>query len=162
VALGLLALAAAGCATPRVEIVERPGRGPRAEELFIARSFLANGREPNFDEKRIWADRLEDRVSRYLREHRGIEQSPRYSDFRFWHQVSPGALRPEVRALLEEPEEETVDPARMAALAERHWMQIHGRATEAWVYPLGWVIYFDERGVADMVRRVSRVGPPDD
>lgn len=143
----------AGCASVP-EVVERPGRGPRAQEVFYARSYLINGRPPNFDERRIWEDVLEARVSRYLREHRGIEQAPRYTDFRFWRQVSPGSPRDEVRALLDEPEEQSIDPAQMAVWAEQHWSQIQRRATEAWTYPVGWVLYFDDEGVVDMVRRV--------
>jgi len=150
----LLLLGGAGCAA-HLETVERVGQGPKAEALFIARSFLQRGREPTFDEKRMWEDRLDDRISRYLREHPGMEQATRYSDFRFWRQVSAGSAPGEVRALLEEPDEQTVDPALMAALARQHWPEISRRAREAWVYPLGWVIYFDEHGVTDVIRRVG-------
>lgn len=152
--LGLLLLA--GCAAP-LETVERTAHGPKAEALFITRSFLTNGREPTFDERRMWEDRMDDRVSRYLRAHPEMERTPRYSDFRFWRQVSLGSARGEVRALLEEPEEETVDPALMAALAKQHWPEVSRRAREAWVYPPGWVIYFDEGGVTDVVRRMGAV-----
>ncbi|MEK7837284.1 MAG: hypothetical protein AAB328_04800, partial [candidate division NC10 bacterium] len=107
--------------------------------------------------KRIWEDRLDDRVSRDLREHPEMERTTRYSDFRFWRQVGLGSARAEVRALLDEPDEETVDPALMAALARQHWLEISRRAREAWVYPLGWVIYFDEQGVTDVVRRLGAV-----
>ena len=63
--------------------------------------------------------------------------------------------RGEVEALLEEPQELTVDPALMAVLAERHWDDFGRRATEAWVY-YGWAIFFDDKEVVGMVRRVSR------
>src|SRR3990167_6597583 len=153
---GLLLLGGAGCAA-QMETVERSGQGPKAEALFLARSVLRNGREPSFDEKRMWEDRMDDRVSRYLREHPEMQQTTRYSDFRFWRQVSIGSARGEVRALLDEPEEETIDPALMAALARQHWPEISRRAREAWVYPVGWVIYFDEQGVTDVVRRIGTV-----
>ena len=151
----LAALLGLGCAA-HIETVERVQQGPKAEELFILRSYLANGREPSFDEKRMWEDRLDDRVTRYLREHPELEQRTRYTDFRFWHQVAPGSAREEVRTLLEEPEEETIDPALMGALAARHWSAIQAKAKEAWVYSPGWVIFFDDAGVVDVVRRGAR------
>jgi hypothetical protein len=147
----LLALVVVACAAP--EVIERLSRGPRAEEILLARSLEVNNRPPSFDEKRYWEDRLDARISRYLREHPELQQTTRYSDFRFWKQVMPGSTREEVRVLLEEPDEKTIDPALMAALAAQHWPRIQRRATEAWVYPLGWVLYFDEKGVVEVVRR---------
>lgn len=155
-----LALLAVSCTTPLMaERTERFQRGPKAEDLFVMRTMLSNGREPSFDERRAWQDRLDDRISRYLREHPEIEQAPRYTDFRFWRHVSLESARGEVRALLEEPEEQTIDPARMAALARHHWPDLQKKATEAWAYPLGWTLYFDDKGVVDMVRVVT--GRPD-
>ena len=112
--------------------------------MLTARSQVMNGRDPNFDEKRIWESRADMRIAKYLRDHPEVEQSPRYMDVRFWRQVSPGAPRVEVEALLEEPQEQTIDPALMAVLAERHWDDFGRRATEAWIY-YGWAIFFDER-----------------
>ena len=34
-------------------------------------------------------------------------------------------------------------------------IKIRATAKEAWVYPLGWVIFFDDKGVVDTLRRVS-------
>jgi hypothetical protein len=151
---GLLAAAAllAACATLS-ETVERVGRGPRAEEIFLARSFAVTNRMPTFDERRMWEDRVEQRLGRHLREHPELEQTPRYTDVRFWRQVGQGATREEVRVLLEEPDERTVDPALMGALAGPHWPAIAPRVREAWVYPLGWVVYFDDQGAVEFVRR---------
>lgn len=149
----LLALGAGGCATATSEIPERMGRGPRAEEMFYARVAAVNQREPNFDEKRQWKDRMDDRVFKYLREHPEIEQQTRYSDFRFWRQVSEGSTPGEVKALLDEPQEQTIDPARMGALAKSQWPDVRTKAKEAWVYPLGWILYFDDTGVVSMLRR---------
>ena len=81
-------------------------------------------------------------------------------EFRFWWQVGRGNTPEEVRVLLEEPQEQTADPARMAALAEKQWPQVQGKAKEAWVYQPGWVIYFDETSVVGMVRRVSTLDTP--
>ena len=158
----LVAVAGLGCAATQSEVVERVSQGPKGEELFLLRTYLANGRAPNFDERRMWQDRIDERVSRYLREHPELERAERYSDFRFWRQVSVGATRDEVRTLLEEPDEETIDPALMGALAKRHWEGIQKRAAEAWLYPVSWVIFFDDKGtVVEMVRRVGRFSPSD-
>ncbi len=143
----------AGCAS--LEVVERTTRGPQAQEFLIARSYETNGRAPNFEEKKHWDDEIDDRIAKYLREHPELQQTTRFSDFRFWKHVSPGSTPAEVRVLLEEPQEQTIDPAQMAVLAEQHWPEIRQKAKEAWVYPYGWVLYFDDKGVVDMVRRLS-------
>jgi hypothetical protein len=156
----LLTLLLAGCAG--TEVIERTTRGPLAEELFIARSYEVNGRRPNFDEKRYWQDQVDRRIARYLREHPELEQTTRFSDFRFWRQVTVGSTPEEVRVLIEDPVEQTTDPALMAVLAERHWPAIGARVKEAWTYPLGWVLFFDDKGVVEMTRRVSTISPRDE
>jgi hypothetical protein len=156
----LAALGAAGCAA-RLDTAELTARGPAAEELLVGRSLAVNRRAPTFDEKRQWEGQVEDRVFRYLREHPELEQTARYSEFRFWWQVTAGSTPGEVRVLLEEPQERTIDPARMAALAERHWGGLQGKAVEAWVYEPAWVIYFDDTVVVGMVHRVSSMAPRD-
>jgi hypothetical protein len=153
----LLALGAAACAD-KLEVVEQTTQGPTAWDVLAARSLLLNGREPSFDEKRHWDNEVEARIAKYLREHPELEQSPRYTEFRFWRQVAPGATRSEVETLLEEPQERTIDPALMAVLAERHWMELERKAGEAWVY-YAWVIYFDDAAVVGIVRRVSGLEP---
>ena len=156
----LCALALAGCAsTLNPQIVERVPQGPKAQELFHYRSYLYNAREPSFDERRKWEDLLDDRVQKYLREHAEIEKATRYSDFRFWRQVVVGSSRDEVRTLLEEPDEQTIDPALMASMAQQHWPSMQARAKEAWVYPPGWVLYFDDEGVVDITRKVGKYSP---
>ena len=73
-----------------------------------------------------------------------------------WRQVAPGSTPGEVKVLLGEPREQTIDPALMGALGEQHWVALRGTVKEAWVYPLGWVVYFDDKGaVVEMLRRVS-------
>ena len=142
-----------GCAS--LEVVERTTRGPQAQEFLIARSYETNGRAPNFEEKKYWDDQIDERIAKYLLEHPEIQQTIRFSDFRFWKQVSPGSTPDEVRVLLDEPQEQTIDPALMAVLAEKHWPEIRPKAKEAWVYPYGWVLYFDDKGVVDMIRRLT-------
>ena len=145
----------AGCAS--LEVVERTTRGPQAREFLTARSYETNGRAPNFEEKQHWGDQIDARIAKYLREHPELQQATRYSDFRFWKHVTPGSTPAEVRILLDEPQEQTIDPALMAVLAEQHWSEIRPKAKEAWVYPYGWVLYFDDKGVVDMIRRISGV-----
>jgi hypothetical protein len=154
--LGLLTLlGVAGCLRlPVSEQPERMGRGPRAEEMFYARIAQRSDREPNFDEKRQFKDHMDERIFKYLREHPEIEQKVYYTEFRFWRQVSEGATTEEVRVLLDEPVEQTIDPARMGALAKAQWAgDVRDKAKEAWVYPLGWILYFDDKGVVSMLRR---------
>lgn len=153
---GVLLLAGAlagGCASGLgQETVVRSGLGPSAREVFVMRSVLVYGRGPSFDEMRRWQDQMDDRVFRYLREHPALEQSERYSDFRFFRQVTPGSTRGEVRTLLDEPDERTIDSALMAVLAAANWTAIQAKAREAWVYPGGWVLYFDEGAVVEITR----------
>jgi hypothetical protein len=157
--LFLAVVMAAGCASNRLETTELTARGPAAEELLSGRSYAVNGRAPTFDEKRQWEGQVEERVFRYLREHPELEQTARYTEFRFWWQVTAGSTPGEVRVLLEEPQEKTIDPARMGALAQRHWADLEGKAREAWVYEPAWIIYFGDAGVVGMVHRVSSIAP---
>lgn len=151
VALGLLVGA---CLTPP-PVLERTTRGPNAEEFFVQQSYATNGRPPSFDEKRIWQDQMDEKVKKYLRDHPEIEDTARYTEFRFWRQVAPGSTPGEVKVLLGDPREQTIDPDMMAFYGEQHWVAVRSTAKEAWVYPLGWVVFFDDKGVVDMLRRVS-------
>jgi hypothetical protein len=154
--LAAAALVAVACSSVTEPTLERTTRGPNAEEFFIAQSVASNGRPPSFDEKRVWQDQMDEKVFKYLREHPELESTSRYSEFRFWRQVAPGSTPGEVKVLLGEPREQTIDPALMGALGEQHWTAIRPTAKEAWVYPLGWVVFFDDKGaVVDMLRKVS-------
>ena len=160
VAWAALALGALGCLLlPPPQVVERVPGGPKALELFYYRSYAYNNREPSFDERRKWEDVMEDRVSKYLREHQELQNTTRYSDFRFWRQPVVGSTRDEVRTLLDEPEEQTTDPALMASMAQQHWPVMQTKAKEAWVYPPGWVLYFDDDAIVDITRKVSPYDP---
>lgn len=152
--LAFAGLGAAGCLSrPPAEVPEYIGRGPRAEEMFFARVAQRSDREPSFDEKRQFKDVMDERVYKYLRDHPEVEQQARYSEFRFWRQVSEGSTPGEVRALLDEPLERSIDPARMGAMAKVHWPDLRNKAKEVWLYPLGWMLYFDDKGVVAMLRR---------
>jgi hypothetical protein len=152
------ALLGAGCAT-ELNVVELTPRGPSAEELLVRRSFTRNSRAPSFEERQQWQAQEEERVFAYLRDHPELQQSARYSDFRFWWQVTMGSTPAEVRVLLQDPQEQTVDPARMAALAQRHWVEMRGKVKEAWVYEPAWVIFFDDTAVIGMIHRISAQTP---
>jgi hypothetical protein len=158
VGLAAIALACTACISQHLDTVEQTSKGPTGYDMLAARSQMVNGREPNFDEKRIWESQSDLRIAKYLREHPELEQTPRYMDVRFWRQVSPGAARGEVEALLDEPQEQTVDPALMVVLAERHWDDIGRRAVEAWVY-FEWAIFFDDKQVVGIVRKKSKLEP---
>jgi hypothetical protein len=155
VGLAAAALVAAACSSLTDTTLERTTRGPNAEEMFIQQSFASNGRAPSFDEKRVWQDQMDEKVFKYLREHPELENTSRYSEFRFWRQVTTGSTPGEVKVLLGEPRERTIDSALMASLGEQHWQAVRTTAKEAWVYPLGWVVFFDDKGVVDLLRRVS-------
>ena len=58
----------AGCAAWRIK-EQRTTQGPLAEDLFITLVYFANGREPNFDERRHWEDQLDYSISQYLHSH---------------------------------------------------------------------------------------------
>ena len=150
-----------GCATAP-PVIEQTTRGPIAQEIQVARSFAANGRDLGWDEKRHYEEDLEERVFKYLREHPELENEPRYSTFRFWRQVSIGSTKEEVKVLLNDPDERTIDPALMASLARRHWSRVQGKAKEAWLYPLGWVLYVDDKAVVSMIRTRSKWDKDDD
>jgi hypothetical protein len=154
-----MALLAGACHTGKLDVVEVTPKGPTAEELLVTRFVAINGRTPSFDEKRHWEAQVEERVYAYLRQHPEMEQTNRYSEFRFWWQVTTGSTPGEVRVLLDEPTEQTIDPARMAALAEHQWGEISPKAKEAWFYSPAWVIYFDDTSVVGIVHKVSSLTP---
>ena len=153
-AVAALGLLVGACLTPP-PVLERTTRGPNAEEFFDQQSYATNGRPPSFDEKRIWQDQMDEKVKKYLRDHPEIEDTSRYTEFRFWRQVAPGSTPGEVKVLLGDPREQTIDPDMMAFYGEQHWVAVRSTAKEAWVYPRGWVVFFDDKGVVDMLRRVS-------
>ncbi|HEY7037325.1 MAG TPA: hypothetical protein VID28_00670 [Methylomirabilota bacterium] len=160
-ALATLGVVVGSCLTPP-PVLERTTRGPNAEEFFVQQSYATNGRPPSFDEKRIWQDQMDEKVKKYLRDHPELEDTARYTEFRFWRQVAPGSTPGEVKVLLGEPREQTIDPDMMSFYGEQHWVAVRATAKEAWVYPLGWVVFFDDKGVVDMLRRVSPLDMKDE
>jgi hypothetical protein len=150
VVLALLAAAGAGCAGRSVE--QRTTEGLTAEQLFVYRSFQQNGREPTFEERRTWKDDLDLRIARYLSAHPEVANSFGVTKFRYQRQASVGMSAEQVEILLGKPDEVTSDPARLEQLARRFWPQIQGRAREAWIYPLGWNLYFADGALVDITQ----------
>ena len=77
-----------------------------------------------------------------LREHPGAANSFDMTKFRLLHQTSVGMTKQQVQILLGPPEGTTSDAAQIEKVARRYWPQIKEKAAEAWVYPLGWNLYF--------------------
>jgi hypothetical protein len=146
---GLLILAGCLSAPPKEQ---RTTQGPLAEDLFVTNMIMTNGREPNFDESRYWYNQVDTKISQYLHRHPEAANSPDVSTFRFLRQVSVGQTDEQVLILLGPPLARTTDEAEMAKLARRYWPAIQGNATEAWVYPEGWNLYFKDKVVVDITQ----------
>jgi len=146
---GLLILAA--CTSYRIK-EQRVTQGPMAEDLFMTRGIMANGKEPNFDERRHWNNQIDLKISQYLNRNQDSANSVDVSTFRFIRQVSVGQSDEQVLILLGPPIEKTTDDAEMEKLARKYWPSIKGNATEAWVYPAGWRLYFKDSKVVDITQ----------
>ena len=108
-------------------------------------SFASNGRAPastrSGSGRTRWTRRSSSTSASTRRSrHVALQRVP------LWRQVSRGSTPGEVKVLLGEPRERTIDPALMASLGEQHWAAVRTTAKEAWVYPLGWVVFFDDKG----------------
>ena len=143
VAVALVALVVlSACASFNPPLEQQTSRGPSARQFWTLRMMMANNREPNLDERRHWQDDLEQRIGQYLRQHPEAANSLDVSAFRFDKQVVAGMTKEQVLILLGAPEAVTLDQAEIEKLARRYWKGIQGNVTEAWVYDLGWRLYF--------------------
>src|SRR5438132_5626547 len=97
-----LVLAVAGCASLRTQ-EQRTTEGPMAEDIWTLKVLVANGREPNFDERRRWDNTMEQRIGQYLRQNPEAASSVDVSTFRFIRQVSIGQTQEQVLILLGPP-----------------------------------------------------------
>jgi hypothetical protein len=145
----LLVLAA--CASARTT-EQRTTQGPLAEDLWMTSVILANGREPNFDERRHWNNQMEYKISQYLHRNPEAANSLDVSTFRFVRQVSVGQTAEQVVILLGPPLSRISDEAEMEKLARAYWPSIKGNASEVWVYPAGWRLYFKDSRVVDITQ----------
>jgi hypothetical protein len=152
IAVVALALIVAGCYMGRVK-EQRTTEGPLAEDIWTMKVLMANGREPNFDERRRWDNAMEQRIGQYLREHPEAANSIDVSTFKFIRQVSVGQTSEQVLILLGPPMARATDQAEMEKLARQFWPAVkEGEPTEAWVYPSGWRIYIKDRTVVDITQ----------
>jgi hypothetical protein len=155
--LGLVALSLvlAACASARA-VEQRTTQGPTAEQFWMLRMIEANGREPNFDERRHWQNQIDDDIARYLRSHPEAASSLEVSTFRFFRRTTVGMTKEQIVILLGPPETTTTEPAEMEKLARQYWPAVKARAKEAWTYPLGWRFYFAGDRVVDITQYLSR------
>jgi hypothetical protein len=144
----------AGCGGVATHTIDqRTTQGPTADEFWMTSMLTANGRYPNFEEKRHFMDELDGRISKYLREHEEAASDPLTAPaFRNLHQVTAGMDKGQVEVLLGAPFTTSDDAQQMANWARRHWPQIRGRADEAWGYPYGWIFYFNKGKVVDITQ----------
>ena len=76
-------LAAAACASgSKAALEQRTTQGPQAEELWVLRVALANGREPTFEERLHWERQLDLAISRYLATDQEAANSPHVLTFK--------------------------------------------------------------------------------
>ncbi len=138
-----------GCATT-TEL--RTTNGPTAEDLWKAKFRAVNGRGPNFDERQTFEQQLDARVREFLARNPQVANSVRVGDLRFLRQSKVGMTKDEITLLLGKPQGVTNEPAWMEVLARKFWPEVEPQAKEAWIYPVGWTLYFDGDTLADITR----------
>jgi hypothetical protein len=152
--LGLCALVVAGCAAIKPPIDQRSTQGPTAQEMLEERVLMQAGRDPTFEEKRQWDVEMEEKIGAYLREHPDRASALDVSTFRFTRQVTVGMDKEQVLILLGAPVLVSGDQAQMEKIARGYWSSIKGNATEVWVYPLGWNMFFAGQRLVDITQYV--------
>ena len=150
----LFALAAAGCIPRRGPVEQRSTQGPTSTQMLNLRVLSEAGREPTFEERRQWDAQVEDKISAYLREHPEKASALDVSTFRYLRQVAVGMDKEQVLILLGAPVLVSGDQAQMEKIARVYWPQIKGNATEVWVYPLGWNMFFAGQRLIDITQYV--------
>ena len=149
--LGLV-LVLSGCFSTRVK-EQRTTEGPMAEDIWTMKVLIANGREPNFDERRRWDNAMERSIGLYLRQNPEAANSMDVSTFRFIRQVSVGQSAEQVLILLGPPLSRITETVEMEKLARQYWPAVkENEPTEAWTYPSGWRIYLKEKTVVDITQ----------
>jgi hypothetical protein len=144
-------LVVAGCASMR-RVEQRTTQGPSAREMWYVRMVLQNGREPTLDERLAWEDHLDTSISQYLAQHPEFANSLQVTALRFDRRVAVGMNKELVLMLLDAPAAVTTDQTEMEKLARRYWPVMKGSVTEAWVYPMGWNLYFAGSRLVDITQ----------
>ena len=148
-------LVAVACATTKPEVEQRTTQGPTAQQMFNLRVLTESGREPTFEERRQWDAQLEEQIATYLRAHPERASALDVSTFRFLRQAAVGMDKEQIQILLGAPLAVSTDQARMEELARRYWSTIKGNATEVWIYPLGWSLFFSGPKLVDITQYVK-------
>jgi hypothetical protein len=149
------ALAVGGCLRGRMAAVEqRSTQGPTSQQMLNYRVMAQAGREPTFEEKRQWDAQVEEKISAYLRQHPDKANALDVSTFRFTRQVAVGQDKEQVLILLGAPVSVSGDQAQIEKIARGYWTSIKGNATEVWVYPLGWNLFFAGPKLVDITQYV--------
>ena len=148
------ALVMGGCTMRRGPVEQRSTQGPTSTQMLNLRVLTASGREPTFEEKRQWDSQVEEKISAYLRAHPEKASALDVSTFRYMRQVTVGMDKEQVLILLGAPVSVTGDQAQMEKVARRYWSDIKGNATELWVYPLGWNMFFAGQRLIDITQYV--------
>jgi hypothetical protein len=154
VTLVVCALVAGGCFPRRQAVEQRSTQGPTSEQMLNLRVMLESGRQPTFEEKRQWEGQVEERISAYLRAHPDKASALDVSTFRYLRQVAVGMDKEQVLILLGAPVSVSGDQAQMEKIARGYWSAIKGNATEVWVYPLGWNMFFAGQRLIDITQYV--------
>ena len=152
VVCGLIGALAGGCFARRQAVEQRSTQGPTSAQMLNLRVMLESGREPTFEEKRQWDGHVEERISAYLREHPDKASALDVSTFRYLRQVAVGMDKEQVLILLGAPVSVSGDQAQMEKIARGYWTVIKGNATEVWVYPLGWNLFFAGQRLIDITQ----------
>jgi hypothetical protein len=154
IVLIICAVFAGGCFARRQAVEQRSTQGPTSEQMLNLRVMLESGRQPTFEEKRQWEGQVEEKISAYLREHPEKANALDVSTFRYLRQVTIGMDKEQVLILLGAPASVSGDQAQMEKIARRYWTVIKGNATEVWVYPLGWNMFFAGQRLIDITQYV--------
>jgi hypothetical protein len=140
-----------GCATENPDQeVQRATVGPTADEVFMSRFLDGYGRLPTFDESLAFRTELDQRVSDYLAKQPQLSTSLRASQFTFQRRIALGMTKEEVVLLAGVPSDATPDEGRMQAAARQFWPAVKEHATEMWLYPGGWQLYFEADRLVDL------------
>lgn len=151
----VLLLAGCGFIEKHRQIEQRTSQGPTAQQMFNLRVLNENGREPTFEEKRRWDEEIEQHIATYLREHPEKANALDVSTFRFLRQSAVGQDKQQVLILLGPPLAVSQDQGHMQKLARSYWPLIQGNATEVWMYPLGWNMFFAGQRLVDITQYVA-------
>jgi hypothetical protein len=145
-------LVVGGCFPKQQKVEQRSTHGPTSEQMLNLKVMLESGRQPTFEEKRQWEGDVEEKISAYLRAHPDKASALDISTFRFLRQAAVGMDKEQILILLGAPSIVSGDQAQMEKIARGYWANIKGNATEVWVYPLGWNMFFAGQKLVDITQ----------